>query len=145
MHRSCIYKKLLLFLCIFSIIASGCCVQAERRADYDFCGQASRSVLQVPKPHAPCPDLLDEGQWIENDDAASHAGINDKRSVFTRRSSMRFHLFYSLLTGPGVLNALFFAGMFHDSSCPTQGLRRIVLFILDADGQKDNFSFSFIS
>ena len=138
------YKKLLLCFCIFALIFSGFSVQVECNISGGFGNQAP-AVLQIPKAHTQRSDMFDKGQWIACDDVASHIDSSDKKSQFARKNGMHLLSWYSLLTGLGALAAVLFSGVFHDSSCSTHGLLRLLSFILDADGQKDNFSFSFIS
>lgn len=144
MKRVMAVKKILIFLCACIIIVSGCQAQTQKA----FCELSraafSQTVLQMPKVHTHRPDMLDEGQWLDDDDDASHVSIHDKKTMFVRRNTLHLFMINALLAGGlAVLFAYVAAQVSHSSSCPTHGLSRILAFILRADGQKDNSSFSF--
>ena len=135
------WKRLLLILCICLVAFFECQAQSRKITGDLFDAAFSQVVLQIPKVHTECPNMLDEGQWLATDDAASHINIHDKKLLFVRRDML--HLFWvdMILAGLAALFAYATASVYHGSSCPTRGLSRILAFILDADGQKDNISF----
>lgn len=142
MQKIIIWKRLLLFVCISLIVLSGCRAQLEKGLDDILCTGSSRTVLQTPKMHTERADLLDEGQWLENDDAASHVSMHDKKILPVCRDVYPTSLLLqALLAALMALFAYAVACVYHRSSCPTRGLSRILSFILDTDGQKDNLSF----
>lgn len=87
------------------------------------------------------PDLLDNGQWLSNDDA-SHAHFNDRKAIFVHRANAPLPLLHQLLAGLAALFAMLCAGLFHDSTCQTRELMRIVSYIQAHDGVKWHLSFS---
>ena len=144
MQRDMVAKNIFLFVCSCLIVVSGCRAQVEKGMWDLFDAASSQTVLQIPKVHTECPDMLDEGQWLADDDVASHVSIHDKKIMFVRRDALDlFIIDASLAGGQAVLFAYVSARVYHSSSCPTRGLSRILAFILKADGQKDNISFSF--
>ena len=143
MQRDMVAKKIFLFVCICLIVVTGCRTQVEKGVWDLFDTASSQTVLQIPKVHTECPDMLDEGQWLADDDAASHVGIHDKKTSFVRRDMLRLFVIDTFLAGLAALFAYVTSRVYHGSSCPTRGLSRILAFILKADGQKDNISFSF--
>ena len=143
MQRITLAKKIVLFVCMCLIIVSGCQVQIQKGMKDLFDAGSSQAVLQIPKVHTERPNMLDEGQWLADDDAASHISIHDKKTLFVRRDALRLFVIDTLMAGLAALFAYVNAQVYHGSSCPTHGLSRILAFILKADGQKDNISFSF--
>ena len=144
MQRDMVAKKIFLFVCICLIVVTGCRTQEEKGVWDLFDAASSQTVLQIPKVHTECPDMLDEGQWLADDDAASHICVHDKKLLFVRRNILRLFVVDTLLAGGlAALFAYVTARIYHSSSCPTRGLSRILAFILKSDGQKDNISFSF--
>ncbi|MCI7130576.1 MAG: hypothetical protein MSA09_08525 [Lachnospiraceae bacterium] len=144
MQKNVTWKKLLLFVCISLIVLSGCHMQLDNGLDDIFCIDSSHAVLQIPQAHAEHSDMLDEGQWLFDDDAASHASLHDKhrRTLPECRDIFSITLvLQALLAGIAALIAYASASVYHKSSCPTRGLSRILAFILNTDGQKDHFSF----
>ena len=138
------WKKLFLYVCICLIALSGCHKQLEKGLDDMLFTASSQAVLQIPKAHMEHTDTLDEGQWLADDDAASHVSMHNKKILPV--SIVRFTsaiLLQALLAGLVAMFAYAAASVYHRSSCPTRGLSRLLSFILDADGQKDNISFSF--
>ena len=143
MKRVMVVKKIILFVCICIIVISGCQAQTQKGLHDLFNAASSQAVLQIPKVHTERPDMLDEGQWLADDDAASHMTIHDKKMMFVCRDTLRLFVIDALLAGLAALFAYANARVYHGSSCPTHGLLCILAFILKADGQKDNISFSF--
>lgn len=143
MKKIMVVKKIILFVCICIIIVSGCQAQTQKGFCDLFDAASSQTVLQIPKVHTERPSMLDEGQWLADDDAASHVSMHDKKTLFVRRDALRLFVIDALLAGLAALFAYVAARVYHGSSCPTHGLSRILAFILKADGQKDNISFSF--
>ena len=144
MRKNLTLKKLVLYVCMCLIALSGCHRQLEKGLDDMLFAASSRSVLQIPKAHTEHTDTLDEGQWLADDDAASHVSMHNKKILPV--SIVRFTsaiLLQALLAGLVAMFAYAAACVYHRSSCPTRGLSRLLSFILDADGQKDNISFSF--
>ena len=66
-----------------------------------------------------------------------------KKMLFFCRDTLRLFVVDALLAGLAAMFAYVTARVYHSSNCPTHGLSRILAFILKADGQKDNISFSF--
>ena len=143
MKRVMVVKKIILFVYICIIVISGCQAQTQKGLHDLFNAASSQAVLQIPKVHTERPDMLDEGQWLADDDAASHMTIHDKKMMFVCRDTLRLFVIDALLAGLAALFAYANARVYHGSSCPTHGLLCILAFILKADGQKDNISFSF--
>ena len=143
MKKIMVVKKIILFVCICIIVISGCQAQTQKGLHDLFNAASSQAVLQIPKVHTERPDMLDEGQWLADDDAASHMTIHDKKMMFVCRDTLRLFVIDALLAGLAALFAYANARVYHGSSCPTHGLLCILAFILKADGQKDNISFSF--
>lgn len=143
LHKNIVWKRLLLLLCIGVIIISGYMTRMGKGLDDMFGTSSSKVVLQIPKVHTERPNMLDEGGWLANDDAASQISINDKKIMPVCRDGMCWSLLEALLACLSALLAYVTASVYHGSSCPTRGLSRILAFILNADGQKDNLSFSF--
>ena len=143
MQKMLVLKKIVLFACICLIVISGCQAQAEKGMRDLFGAASSQAVLQIPKVHTERPDMLDEGQWLANDDAASQISVHDKKSLFVRRDVLHLFVIDTLLAGLAALFAYATARVYHSSSCPTRGLSRILTYIFKTDGQKDNISFSF--
>ena len=144
MRKNLTLKKLLLYVCICLIALSGCHKQLEKGLDDMLFTASSQAVLQIPKAHSEHTDTLDEGQWLADDDAASHVSMHNKKIL--PLSIVRFTsaiLLQALLAGLVAMFAYVAAHVYHRSSCQTHGLSRMLAFILKADGQKDNFSFSF--
>ena len=142
LQKKVVWKKLLLLLCIGLITISGCTAQMSEGL-YDMFGASSKVVLQIPTVHTERPDMLDKGEWLANDDAASHISINDKKILPACRNGIYWSFLDALLACLSVMFAYVTARIYHGSSCPTRGLSRILAFILKTDGQKDRFSFSF--
>ena len=140
MQRDMIWKRLFLVLSICMIVISGCQSQTQKGMQGLFGAVSSRDALQIPKAHTQRPDVLDEGQWLEDDDA-SNICVHDKKSLVAHRDSLRLLWVEALLTGSAALYAYVSSGVFHRSSSPTRGTLRIVAFILAKDGQKDHLSF----
>lgn len=141
MRRFVAEKRILLYMCICFIILSGCMSQTQKSV-CDYLNTVSSKVcFQIPRVHTERPNQLDEGQWLANDDAASHVSINDKKALYVRR--VVWFLFWAdaLLAGLAALLAYAASSIYHRSSCPTRGLSRMLAFIFHADGQKDNISF----
>ena len=143
LHKNIVWKRLLLLLCIGVIIISGYMTQMGKGLDDMFGTSSSKVVLQIPKVHTERPNMLDEGQWLADDDAASHVSIHDKKMLFFCRDTLRLFVVDALLAGLAAMFAYVTARVYHSSNCPTHVLSRILAFILKADGQKDNISFSF--
>lgn len=138
------WKKLFLYVCICLIALSGCHKQLEKGLDDMLFATSSKAVFQIPQAHTQHSDTLDEGQWLADDDAASHVSMHDKKLLHVRRDLITpALLLQALLAGLAAMLAYAAACVYHRSSCPTRGLSRLLSFILDADGQKDNISFSF--
>lgn len=138
-------KKLFVFLYLLVILVCCCGTQAEKSVlDLSCIPSSVHSLLQVPKARAELPAMLDEEQWSASDDAASHDRLDHRKSGAARKNFGRLFLFNSLLMGLSALFAYLFAGVFHGSSCPTYGLSCILKFIQNADGRKENISFSYI-
>ena len=136
------WKNVCLFVCIFLIIISGCKAQTVKGMRDLYGSAPSQVVLQIPtKVHTECPNMLDEGQWLANDDAVSLISMHDKKSLLAGRNGLSLFPIGILLAGPVALSAYVTARIYHRSSCPTRVLSRILSFILKADGQKDNISF----
>ena len=140
MKQEMTWKRLFLILCICLIAFFECQAQAQKGMSDLFGAASSQVVLQIPKVHTECSNMLDEGQWLADDDAASHMSIHDKKLLFVRRDILRLFWIDILLAGLAALFAYATACVYHGSSCPTRGLSRMLAFILDADGQKDNIS-----
>lgn len=140
MKQEMTWKRLFLILCICLIAFFECQAQAQKGMSDLFGAASSQVVLQIPKVHTECSNMLDEGQWLADDDAASHMSIHDKKLLFVRRDILRLFWIDILLAGLAALFAYATASVYHGSSCPTRGLSRMLAFILDADGQKDNIS-----
>lgn len=138
-------KKTFVFLYLLVIFVCCCSTQAEKSV-LDLSGLPSYaySLLQVPQARTELPAMLDEEQWSASDDAAAHCRPDYRKSGAARKTSDRLFLFNSMLMGFSALFAYLFAGVFHGSSCPTYGLSCILKFIQNADGQKENISFSYI-
>lgn len=136
-------KKIILFVCMCIIVISGCQAQTQKGLHGFFNTVSPQTVLQIPKVHTERPNMLDEGQWLADDDAASHVSIHDKKMLFFCRDTLRLFVVDALLAGLAAMLAYAAASVYHRSSCPTRGLSRLLSFILDTDGQKDNISFSF--
>ena len=143
MKKVMIVKRIILFVCICIMIISGCQAQTQKGLHDLFNADSSQTVLQIPKVHTERPNMLDEGQWLADDDAASHMTIHDKKMMFVCRDTLHLFVIDALLAGLAALFAYANARIYHGSSCPTHGLSRILAFIFKADGQKDNISFSF--
>ena len=144
MRKKLTLKNLLLYVCICLIALSGCHKQLEKGLDDMLFTASSQAVLQIPKAHTEHTDTLDEGQWLADDDAASHVSMHNKKILPVRRDLITpALLLQALLAGLAAMLAYAAACVYHRSSCPTRGLSRLLSFILDTDGQKDNISFSF--
>ena len=143
MQKGMTWKKALLFICICLIAVSGCMAQMQKAPDGMLVFAFSQTVLQIPKVHTECPNMLDEGLWLVNDEAVSHVGTNDKKLLPVCRDGIYLSFLEALLAGLAALLAYLTSIVYHSSSCPTHGLSRILAFILNTDGQKDNISFSF--
>ena len=143
MQKGMVLKKMLLFVCICLIIVSGCRAQAQKGMRDLFGAASSQAVLQIPKVHTEYPNMLDEGQWLADDDAASHISQHDKKLLPVCRDGIYLSFLEALLAGLAALLAYVTACVYHSSSCPTRGLLRILSFILKADGRKGHISFSF--
>lgn len=143
MQKGTAWKKILLFVCICLIAVSGCYVQVEKGMGDLFCTASSQTMLQLPHEHSEPSNMLDEGQWLANDEAVSHVGTNDKKLLPVCRDGIYLSFLEALLAGLAALLAYLTSSVYHSSSCPTHGLSRILAFILNTDGQKDNISFSF--
>ena len=134
--------RLTIFICLFIIIVCGCYSQTDNGISYIVHNESSQTVFrQVKIPMATFPDLLDNGQWLSNDDA-SHAHFNDRKAIFVHRANAPLPLLHQLLAGLAALFAMLCAGLFHDSTCQTRELMRIVSYIQAHDGVKWHFSFS---
>lgn len=88
--------------------------------------------------------MLDEGQWLVVDDAASHVSMHEKRATAACRDGMHLFVTDVMVAGIAALFAYVAARIYHGSSCPTRGLSRMLAFILKSDGQKDQFSILFL-
>lgn len=142
MRKDMTWKKLLIYVYICLIALSGCHTQLEKGLDDMLFSASSCAVLQIPKSHTEHTDALDEGQWLADDDAASHVSMYDKKILPVCRDVYPTSLLLqALLAALMALFAYAVACVYHGSSCPTRGLSRILSFILDTDGQKDNLSF----
>ena len=145
MRKNLTLKKLLLYVCICLIALSGCHKQLEKGLDDMLFTASSQAVLQIPKAHTEHTDTLDEGQWLADDDAASHVSMHNKKILPVRRDLITpALLLQALLAGLVAMLAYAVARVYHNSSCPTRGLSRMLSFILDADGEKENNSFRFV-
>ena len=145
MRKNLTLKKLLLYVCICLIALSGCHKQLEKGLDDMLFAASSQAVLQIPQAHTEHTDTLDEGQWLADDDAASHVSMHDKKLLPVR--SVLFTpaiLLQALLAGLATMFAYVAARVYHRSSCPTRGLSRMLSFILDTDGEKENNSFRLV-
>ena len=145
MRKNLTLKKLLLYVCICLIALSGCHKQLEKGLDDMLFAASSQAVLQIPQAHTEHTDTLDEGQWLADDDAASHVSMHDKKLLPVR--SVLFTpaiLLQALLAGLATMFAYVAASVYHNSSCPTRGLSRMLSFILDTDGEKENHSFRLV-
>ena len=145
MRKNLTLKKLLLYVCICLIALSGCHKQLEKGLDDMLFAASSQAVLQIPQAHTEHTDTLDEGQWLADDDAASHVSMHDKKLLPVR--SVLFTpaiLLQALLAGLATMFAYVAARVYHNSSCPTRGLSRMLSFILDTDGEKENNSFRLV-
>ena len=145
MRKNLTLKKLLLYVCICLIALSGCHKQLEKGLDDMLFAASSQAVLQIPQAHTEHTDTLDEGQWLADDDAASHVSMHDKKLLPVR--SVLFTpaiLLQALLAGLATMFAYVAACVYHRSSCPTRGLSRMLSFILDTDGEKENNSFRLV-
>ena len=139
------WKKLFLYVCICLIALSGCHKQLEKGLDDMLFATSSKAVFQIPQAHTQHSDTLDEGQWLADDDAASHVSMHDKKLLPVR--SVLFTpaiLLQALLAGLATMFAYVAASVYHRSSCPTRGLSRMLSFILDTDGEKENNSFRLV-
>lgn len=136
-------KKMVLFVCICIIVISGCRAQTQKGFRDLFGAASSQTLLQIPKVHTECPNMLADGQFLDIDDAASHVSMRDKKNLSVCRDALHLFAIAALLAGIAALFAYAYAWIYHGSSCPTRGLSRILAFILKADGQKDNLSFLF--
>ena len=136
-------KQIILFVCIYLIIVSGCQTQLQKGISDLFVADSSQEVLQMPRVHTERTDLLDEDQWLADDDAESHINIHDKKALFMNRDTLRLFVVGALVAGLAVLFAYVAAQVYHCSSCPTRGLSCMLEYIFRSDGQKDNISFSF--
>lgn len=143
MQKIMTVKKIILFVCMCIIVISGCQAQTQKGLHGFFNTVSPQTVLQIPKVHTERPNMLDEGQWLADDDAASHMSIHDKKMLFFCRDTLRLFVVDALLAGLAAMFAYVTARVYHSSNCPTHVLSRILAFILKADGQKDNISFSF--
>ena len=134
--------RLLILLCLFVTVVCGCYAQSDKGVSYVLHTESFQAVLrQVKTQVATFPDLLDNGQWISNDDA-SHAHFHDRKAVFVHRAYTSLPLLHQPLAGLAALVAMLATGLFHDSSCQTRGLMRIVSYIQAHDGIKGHlFSF----
>ena len=144
MQKNVTWKKLLLFACSCLIVLSGCRAQLEKGLNDMFHTASSQVVLQIPTEHTERTSMLNEGEWLANDDAASQVSLHDKKIFPACREVLHpLLLLHALLAGLAALFAYAAACVYHKSSCPTRGLSRILAFILNTDGQKDNIFFLF--
>ena len=129
MKKVMIVKRIILFVCICIMIISGCQAQTQKGLHDLFNADSSQTVLQIPKVHTERPNMLDEGQWLADDDAASHMTIHDKKMMFVCRDTLRLFVIDALLAGLAALFAYANARIYHGSSCPTHGLSRLLAVI----------------
>lgn len=139
MQKATMAKRLLLFVCVWVMIASGCQAQAQKSADW-LPHAFSQTAWRIPEAHSERPYMLDEDQWYMDDDAIFGVSSYDQRTMFVTRNALRLLWSDILLAGLAILFACVAERIYHSSSAPTHGLLRILAFILNADGQKDNIS-----
>lgn len=134
--------RLIIFACLFITVVCGCYAQTDNGISYLFHSESSEAVFRQIKTHAATlPDLLDDGQWISSDDASANAHFNDRRAIFVHKANAPLLMQHRLLAGLAALFAMLCAGLFHDSTCQTRGLMRIVSYIQAHDGVKWRFPF----
>lgn len=139
MQKVMMAKRMLLFVCVWVMIASGCQAQTQKNTDL-LLHASSQTAWQIPVAHSECPNMLDENQWYLSDDAVFNISLQDTRVLLASRAAL--HLFWAdvLLSGLAALFTCVAGRIYYSSSCPTRALQRILTFILNADGQKDNIS-----
>lgn len=139
MQKAMMAKRILLFVCVWVVIVSGCQAQTQKSTGW-LLHASSQTAWQVPVEHSECPNMLDENQWYMSDDAVFNSSLHDPRLLLLSRAAL--HLFWAdvLLSGLAALFTCVAGRIYYSSSCPTRALQRILAFILNADGQKDNIS-----
>lgn len=138
MQKAMMAKRMLLFVCVWVMIASGC--QAQTQNTDRLLHASSQTAWQVPVAHRECPNMLDENQWYMSEDAVFNISLQEQRVLPASRAAL--HLFWAdvLLSGLAALFTCVAGRIYYSSSCPTRALQRMLAFILNADGQKDNIS-----
>lgn len=138
MQKAMMAKRMLLFVCIWVMIVSGC--QAQTQNTDRLLHASSQTAWQVPVAHRECSNMLDENQWYLSDDAVFNISLQEQRVLPASRAAL--HLFWAdvLLSGLAALFTCVAGRIYYSSSCPTRALQRMLAFILNADGQKDNIS-----
>lgn len=141
-RRHILATRLIIFLCLFLTVVCGCYAQTDNGMSYLFHAESSEAVFRQIKTHAATlPDMLNDGQWISSDDASAHAHFHDRKAIFVHKANAPLLSEHRLLAGLAALFAMLCAGLFHDSTCQTRGLMRIMSYIQAHDGVKWHFSF----
>lgn len=138
MGQVCIWKRILIYGCLFVIILTGCLAQTEKGFEPVLCRWSSQAAIlrQMKLPAQPVSDVLDDVHWIVGDDASAILHLNAKKTLVLGRGIVWLSLLPGPLTIMLMLSAVVRAGSFYDSSGQTGVLTRLVSFVLATDGEK---------
>lgn len=136
-------KRIVLYICLLLLVCVGCFGQLARSDDWMDVPEAATAMFRQNEIHAAPLDFLCDGQCLSSEDAVSHMSFQERKLLHFQKEAL-FLSGNQLLFGLAALGAVLHEGLFHDSSCQTLGLRRMIAFILDADGTKERFSFFYI-